>query len=213
MIRTRNILFLFLPAIAVVGFTLFIRVNQIEKTGKKETQKPEMNFTVPLFPDDPVIGNKKAPKTLVTFEDFGCESCKVQSELLDEVMKKHPDQVKIIWKGLPVTRFPFNSRQAHTYAFCAAQVGKFNEFKEMAFANSNNLSETILKTIAGEIKLDSGDLQKCIESGKAEEHIGQVEQVAKLLDIQAVPTIFFENKQLVPPNSVAGWESLLQLQQ
>jgi len=36
-------------------------------------------------------------------------------------------------------------------------------------------------------------------------------KLAKLLNIQSVPAVFFEGKQIKAPQSVAGWETKLNL--
>ncbi|MEK7084106.1 MAG: thioredoxin domain-containing protein, partial [Patescibacteria group bacterium] len=128
MLKTRHIIFIFLPAILIAGFALFIQIVQYRSAN--EAENPETaSIQIPVFPDDPILGDKKAGITVIAFEDFGCPGCKDQSDIFNELLDKYPGKIKIIWKGLPVTRFPFSTRRTNEYAFCANRQGKFSAFK------------------------------------------------------------------------------------
>lgn len=200
----------FIPAILVAGFALFVQILRYEPLfPKKADTPPAEEFSIPVTAADPIMGVKRAGKTIVAFEDFGCNSCKQYDEILSQLVALHPTGVKIIWKGLPVTRFPYPSEPALKYAFCAYKQEKFNEFRTQAFALSDQLSENTLKKIAADIKLDTDELEECLASPAAEEHIIQNKNLAALLNIQAVPTFFINNKQVEGPQTVDGWETLL----
>lgn len=213
MFSHKQLIAIFVPAILLVGLGLFIQIIRYQplypETPEETTDTPAI--AIPIFPDDPLLGNKKAPITLIAFEDFGCEACALQNQRFDALLEKHPDRLKIIWKGLPVTQFPYPTKAAQKYGYCAHQQGKFSEFKTMAFANLANLSDTTLSTIANELELKENKLNECLESTAAENYIAKVEQIASLLNIQAVPAVFLDGSQVEPPDTVADWEALLQL--
>ncbi|PIR74453.1 MAG: hypothetical protein COU35_02630 [Candidatus Magasanikbacteria bacterium CG10_big_fil_rev_8_21_14_0_10_47_10] len=215
MIKIRHLIFVFTPAILVVGLALFIRISQYEPLEPDFEQLAQNakndQFSIPIFPEDPVIGSKTSPITLVNFADFGCEACKEQHEIITALMAAHPGQIKTIWKGLPVTRFPFDTRAAHTVAFCMNQVGAFDAFAARAFANSDNLSPSVLDAMIESMDVPSKQFNECRDSGRADAYIQKIETVARALDIQSVPAIFIDNKQIQPPATVEAWESLLQL--
>jgi len=126
-------------------------------------------------------------------------------------LQKHPGKIKIIWKGLPVSEFPYSSTPAHHYAYCANLQNKFDEFKELAFTNSDNLSSNTLTSISGNMGLDTEKLQTCLESTDVELYTQNTQQIAQILNVQAVPTFFIDNKQIQNPTNEAGWEALLNL--
>ncbi|MBI2436885.1 MAG: thioredoxin domain-containing protein [Candidatus Magasanikbacteria bacterium] len=214
MLNTKKILLVFIPAILLVSATLFIRIVQYEPLFPDIAEKPEKKtgeFVIPIFPLDPIIGNKKAPTTIVAFEDFACPACVEQSAMLDVLLQKYPDSIKIIWKGLPVSEFPYSSLKAHTYGFCAHAQDKFEPFRKLALANSDNLSDSILGSIAESIELKIDKLSECLESRETLAYIDTVEQIALILNIQAVPTFFMDNKQIVTPKTEFEWETILKL--
>jgi len=215
MIKTKHLFAIFIPAILLVLLIFFVRVIQYEPLFPSDEEyekiKPQQDFQIPIYTEDPIIGNKKAAINIIAFEDFGCEGCKTQISLLEQIMEKYPGKIKIIWKGLPVTRFPYESNLAHEYAYCINQQNKFSEFYPIAFANNDNLSEEILNLITKEIDVETKKLNECLQSNLAKAHIQKIEQLSLMLNIQSVPTIFINNKQIDPPQIIEGWETLLGL--
>lgn len=213
MIGKKQLLLVFIPALLIAALALYIRIGQFEPL-YSDTNAEEENIVdlIPVFADDPILGDKAAPTTIIAFEDFGCPACKVQAQLFDQLLDKYPGELKVVWKGLPVTRFPFASETAERYAYCANKQGLFGAFKQYAFANSDNLSESILQTITEEIGLDKDTFDTCLASGAPQAHISQVEELARILRIQSVPTLFVNGSQVEPPHSLADWESILDLQ-
>jgi protein-disulfide isomerase len=211
--RVSQLLFVFIPAILIVGLALYIRVVQYEpQFPAYETTQEERETTIPVLPDDPILGERTAPLTVIVFEDFGCESCRAQFGIFTDILETYPRQVKFVWKGLPVTTFPVSSRDAHEYAACANQQGKFEPFAQYAFANNQNLTIETLQIIADELKLNNQQFETCLNTSAGESHIQKTELLARKLNIQSVPTVFINNVQAQSPQTFAGWLGLLGLQ-
>lgn len=210
--KTKQLLLIFVPAFSIALVTLFIRIVQYHPLNITVTTEGQpQDTTVPLLPEDPILGNKKAPVTLIAFEDFSCEGCEAQSKLLDEVIQKYPNKLKIVWKGSPVTKFPYDSRPAHIYSYCMNEQGKFAEWKQLAFTNSRNLSAALLPTLRDQISINTKKFETCLNSAAPEEYIKKTEEIAQSLNIQSVPTFFVDNKQIQPPQTAEGWITFLQL--
>ncbi len=208
----KQLLTLFVPALAVVAIGLIIAIIQYDPLYPKENNnKSEASDLIPIFTEDPIVGYKKAPITIIAFEDFGCEGCKAQSDIFDQIMLKHPKKIKVVWKSLTVTRFPISTQRAHEYGLCANEQGKFSEFKELAFVNGLNLSQGILDLIVEETEMSERKLTSCLNSAKPTKYLSQNESLANLLNVQAVPTIFIDNVQINTPSSIEEWEMVLGL--
>jgi len=215
MTKNKTLIIIFLPAIIIAGLALFIRIIQYQPLYPDlkdyENLNGQTGFNLPIYPEDPIIGNKKAPKTIVAFEDYSCQGCKIQSTILNNLLEKYPDKIKIIWKGLPVSQFPYPSKPAHDYAFCINEQGEFNKFYQLAFTNGGNLSNEILDVITEQIDLNQKDLKTCLESNRPQLYVEKTEQLGMVLNIQSVPTFFVNNKQVTTPTTLEGWEMLLGL--
>ncbi len=212
---TKHLFAIFFPALLIASLALFIRILQYRPTSITASEQMQtearQNSFIPLYPDDPILGDKKASRTIIAFEDFGCDACRVQMQLLSTLVENDANKVKIIWKGLPVTRFPFNTRSAHQFAFCMHRQKQFDAFKNFAFENSTALSDTILLQSLETIPVEKDEFQTCLQSGAAETFIKKIETLAESLNIQSVPAIFIENKQITAPQTIEGWKTLLSL--
>lgn len=201
-------LLVFIPALLFFSLMLFIEILSYEPQFPEVTEN-KTDFTIPLSPDDPILGLKRAGKTVVTFGDFSCANCQKYHEVFKELLIKHPAAVKIVWKGLPVTRFPYPSEPALLHGYCAFAQGRFAEFSESAFAHRDNLSDSSLKTLAAELKLDTEDLAACTASKEAVTHLENNKQLANMLNIQAVPVFFINNVQTEVAPTLEAWEIAL----
>ena len=210
----KKIFAVFLPAILLGSLALFIQIVRYQPlfpTEETTSETENKTLEITTLPDDPVLGNKRAPYTVIAFEDFSCGACEAQHALFLELQKQFPDKVKIIWKGLPVHDFPYPSIDAIRHGYCAAEQNKFNEFASFAFANSTNLIQGTLAVIADEIALDPADLTSCLSSSRPDENVGKNKQIAQILQVQSVPTFFVNNIQIETPQTIEDWKQLFGL--
>ncbi|MFH1286421.1 MAG: thioredoxin domain-containing protein [Candidatus Magasanikbacteria bacterium] len=215
MLKNRHIFFAFFPGLIIAGFGLFFLILQYEPLYPKENPNDNKNLEemslVPILPADPILGNRKASKTIIVFEDFSCSACADQSKVLDQLLEKYSDQIKIIWKPLSVHKFPISSEPAHVFAYCSQAQGKFREFSSYAFTNGDNLQQTTLEAIAKKIELDENMLKECLSSQEPVDYLRANEQIAKILQIQSVPAVFVDGKQVPSPAYLSAWETVLSL--
>lgn len=214
MIKKSHFAIAFLPLIILLGYFL---VDILQKNYKEslENEKAYRNQRtldlVPIFPGDPLLGDARASITIIAFQDLGCPDCSDQNEFFKQLLEKHPNVFKIVWKGLPVTKYPVDSRKANEMAYCAHKLGKFTNFKNYAYANLDNLSDTVLQTIIEATKINPEAMTTCLEEGYGTKKIEEVESIAREISIQSVPTLFVNNRQLVLPNTLEAWEEFFEL--
>ncbi|MCB9799030.1 thioredoxin domain-containing protein [Candidatus Nomurabacteria bacterium] len=214
MIKKHHFLIAFLPAIVLTGYLLMHILEQNYQealvTQKAYTGQKNLDL-VPIFPGDPLIGDVRANVTIIAFEDVGCMNCRQQNEFFNQLLEKYPNVFKIIWKGLAVTKYPYSSEKANEYLYCAHNQGKFERFKDMAFANNENLSTLVLDTLVESAGLDKEKLTACLAQGEGKAKLDEVEKLAREVNIQSVPTLFVNNRQLTLPNTLEAWEEFFEL--
>ncbi|MDP2692043.1 MAG: thioredoxin domain-containing protein [bacterium] len=210
--KIRSILIIFIPAIAVAAFALFASFIQYQpkRIPFNNPNKPEILNIVPIYAEDIILGNLKAGKTIIAFEDLGCSHCQDQMLIFDELLSKYPGRIKIILKTLNVIRFPFASDEAHKYLFCANEQNKVNDFKSLVLEDKR-LDSNSLNLIAVSSGLNTDALESCITDSRTLNYTQKNEALAKNLGIESVPTIFINNKVIQEPLSLSGWESILSL--
>ncbi len=69
---------------------------------------------LPIERDDPVIGDRLAPATLMVFSDLQCPYCADFHQAVAAVYRRHPHELRVVWKHSPL---PF-----HAHAERAAEL-------------------------------------------------------------------------------------------
>jgi protein-disulfide isomerase len=105
-------------------------------------------------PRDFSVGPADAKVTMVEFFDYNCTYCKKSTNWVQQVMKKHPKDVRIVFKELPIldgrTR---TSRNAAKAAMAAQKQGKYLEM-HLALMDSSVLSKDFINKTAKKLELD-----------------------------------------------------------
>ena len=122
--------------------------------------------------DDPVLGDKNTPVTIIEFSDYECPFCKRHfDETLPQLIKNYVDtgKVKIVYRDFPLSfHDPMATKEA-VAANCAREQGgdkKYFEFHDEIFkrtiSNGNGLNDKKIQTIAKELGLNTGKFTTCL---------------------------------------------------
>ncbi len=93
--------------------------DHIMKEGKTPPPPPKKELGAPP-PNAPFKGNPNAKIVIQEFSDFQCPFCGRVNPTLKEVMEKHGNEVKIVWRNMPL---PFH-KEAPLAAEAALEVHK-----------------------------------------------------------------------------------------
>ena len=129
---------------------------------KKEDRAAIAAVSDALFKDprDVSIGPKNAKVTVVEFFDYNCGFCKTSSDWLKGVMEKHPDDVRIVFKELPILDGRTKtSRNAAKAALAAARQGKYSTM-HFSMMKERSLTEERVFALAEKAGLDMDKLKK-----------------------------------------------------
>ena len=114
-------------------------------------------------PRDVSIGPKNAKVTVVEFFDYNCGFCKQSSAWIQETMDKYPDDVRVVFKELPILDGRTKtSRNAAKAALAAARQGKYAAM-HFALMDERSLTKDRVLTIAKKAGLDMKKLKKDME--------------------------------------------------
>ena len=127
-----------------------------EKMMAEEGQKRDDEFKNPLKPavqDERVIfGKKDAKVTIIEYSDFQCPYCSKGYQTVEEVVKAYPNDVRVVYKHLPLDFHPMAMPAAEYFEAIALQDHKKAEkFYHEVFKNQGDLGtkkEAFLKDIA-----------------------------------------------------------------
>lgn len=143
-------------------------------------QPPQVTKGVASVDDDPILGDKNAPVTIIEFSDYECPFCKRHFDSTHaELVKKYIDtgKVKLVFRDFPLSfHEPMASKEAIA-ASCARDQGgdkKYFEFHDEIFkrttSNGTGLDDAKIQTIASDLKLNIGTFTTClVNTAKADE--------------------------------------------
>jgi len=111
-------------------------------------------------PRDVSVGPKDAKVTVVEFFDYNCGFCKQSSDWLKGVMDKYPDDVRVVFKELPILDGRTKtSRNAAKAALAAGRQGKYSTM-HFSLMNERSLTKERVLAIAEKAGLDMEKLKK-----------------------------------------------------
>ena len=157
---------------------------------------------------DVVLGDPKAPVTLIEYGDFQCPFCarfhsQVGVQLREEYIKT--GKVKMVFRN-----FQFlgpESIAAAGAAECAKDQGKFWVFHDAIYdeeirdgrknnnsENNGNLNREFFVSTAQSLGLNSGDFAACIDGEKYADQVAQDTSAAQAIDVNSTPTTFVNGR-------------------
>ena len=128
--------------------------------------------------------------------------------LLEQVLEKNPNQVKLVFKNFPLRNHKF-AMPAAIAALAAEKQGKFWEFHDLLFKDYNRLNEQKLKEIAQQLNLDMEKFEKDQQDPQLRAMINRDLAEGNRAGVGGTPTIFI-NGRLLRNRSMAGFQELIE---
>jgi protein-disulfide isomerase len=122
--------------------------------------------------DGPSLGPADAPVILVEFGDFQCPFCRQAMGILYALAEKYPEELRIVYRHLPLDAIHPRARAAAEASACAADQGLFWEYHDRIFANPAAFGDEDLRAHAREVGADGEVFDACVEK---REHAATVE--------------------------------------
>ena len=144
----------------------------------------------PLERKDPVAGNLEGEITIIEFADFECQYCADSQKTLEEILKKYPDKIRLVWKNYPLA-FHSYSKKAAEAVLCANEQKKFSQMQNQLFDHQNiSLLPKDIKEYAKDIGLDMDKFNTCLDGGLNEEAVNRDIAAARQFGVDSVPSFF-----------------------
>ena len=162
--------------------------------------------------NDPVLGNKDAPVTIVSFEDYQCPYCGRAFQQTFPLLKKDyvdTGKVKMVFRDYPLPFHP-NAEPAAEASECAHEQGKFWEFHDGLFNNQESLGTEFYMKLAGDLKLDTAKFKQCIESGKYKQEVQDDFSYGSQVGVSGTPTFFVNGIMLVGAQPYQAFQQVIE---
>ena len=173
-----------------------------------EEQKTQLAIFPEVSEDDWTKGPEDAILTVMEYTDFFCPYCGMAYAELETLIEKYPDDVRLVYRPLPLDSLHPTAPLAAYAAESAGMQGKFWEMYDAIFLNREVLSSLTaeeftewLKTTAADIGMDVDQFAADIASEDVINKITTAQQTMFEAGVSSTPTV------LVNGRPVGNWQS------
>jgi len=152
----------------------------------------------------PARGPEDARVMVVEFADFECPFCQQMAPALDGMSEKYRNDVRFVFKFLPLSAHP-HSEIAARAAIAADMQSKFWAMHHELFTHAHNLEQSDVEHYAETLGLDMTRFRADMQSPAAAARIAKDRQLADALAVKGTPSIFVDGRECDEPTNIADW--------
>jgi protein-disulfide isomerase len=211
---SKSLVFAIIPLAVLVGlgigYLFWGRVpDTTQMAASDETQEEAVRYDVSVD-DDPYLGPKDAPVTIIMFSDYQCVYCqKWYAETLKLLLNNYPDKIRFVYRDFPLSSIHPSATLAAEGANCAGDQDKYWEFFDALFTNNESLGEQAIQNIATFLELDMDTFNQCLSSHKYQGEVEADFTYAANLGVQSTPTFFVNGLAVVGAQPYTVFSSLV----
>ncbi|WP_029117947.1 Na+/H+ antiporter NhaA [Mycobacterium sp. URHB0044] len=153
---------------------------------------------------DHIRGNPNAPLTLVEYGDFECPFCSRATGGIDEIRAYFGDELRYVWRHLPLERVHPHAMDAARASEAAALQGRFFEMATRMFEFQDYLEWEHMYRYADGVGVDINKFDEDLHSPKVLHRVQDDAQDAELMDLNSTPTFFVNGRRHEGPWDAAS---------
>jgi Na+/H+ antiporter NhaA len=144
---------------------------------------------------DHIRGPEDASVTLVEYGDFECPFCGQAEQAIRELLSSSDDDVRYVWRHLPLNDVHPNAQIAAEASEAAAAQGRFWEMHDTLLGHQGDLRPSHLAQYARELGLDA---DRVVEELRRRDHAARVSEDVSSADesgVSGTPTFFVNGRR------------------
>jgi protein-disulfide isomerase len=142
-------------------------------------------------------GAEKPSVTVVVFSDYQCPVCLRIDRQLKMLGKKHPSDLRVVWRHFPLAIHPF-ARGAAIAAECAGKQNGFVPFHEALFDHAGALGTLSFTKLAGSAGLtDTVLFSRCVRDSSVVNVVDRDIAAGNELGVFGTPTVLVNDEEYV----------------
>lgn len=168
--------------------------------------------------DDPFLGEKNAPVTIIEFSDFQCPFCRsFWKETLPLLKSNYIDtgKVRFVYRDFPLSFHP-SSHLAAEAGECADEQGKFWKMHDQIFHQQDQqgqgtiqFSKADLIKAAGQIGLETAKFNQCLDSGKYKTEVDKDLADGSTAGVSGTPAFFINGRLLIGAQPFSAFQEVI----
>ena len=168
-----------------------------------EEQEAQLAVFPPVSDEDRTKGPEDAIITVIEYTDFQCPYCSMAYTELEKLLEMYPDDVRLVYRALPLVGIHPNAQVAAQAAEAAGEQNKFWEMYADLFSKqsewSSLSSEEFLDWLTDEAKtlsLDVAQFSKDLTSDKIVAKIQGEIDYANSIGLGSTPTVLVNGRPI-----------------
>jgi protein-disulfide isomerase len=209
--KTKPIVVIVLAVVLAAGIAFYWSRQSAAQSGSSSNKT-----TVEALPGGGHIrGNATAPVTLVEFGDYQCPSCGYYYPIVEELLKRNPDKVKLEFHHYPLIQMHPHALAAAMAVEAAGDQGKYWEMHDMIYSRQREWSAmpnpaTEFLAYAAQLNLDANKFMQSVKSPDVENRIAEDIRRGTKVNVGGTPTFFINGQQVDPlPKGVDEFTQLV----
>jgi len=161
--------------------------------------------------DDAFKGDKNAPVTIIEFSDYECPFCtRFYTQTLAQIQKEYIDtgKVKFVYRDFPLG-FHQNAQKAAEAAECAGEQDRYFDMHDKLFENGVAGGVASFKKFAGQIGLNQGDFDNCLDSGEMTSEVKKDFQDGQSYGVSGTPAFFVNGKLISGAQPFSAFKQMI----
>jgi protein-disulfide isomerase len=168
-----------------------LRARQIARTADDI-----LDLSDDIDPDrDHIRGPEDAPVTLLEYGDFECTYCGKAEGAIRELLASFGDDVRYVWRHLPLNDVHPNAQLAAEASEAAAAQGRFWEMHDILLAHQGQLRPRDVRAYAEQLGLDADrvaeDLRRRVHAPRVSEDVASADESG----VSGTPTFFINGRR------------------
>ena len=168
--------------------------SQVEAAYKARFS-PEAVHTLDLA-GSPSKGAANAKVVLAEWADFQCPACKAAAPVVDGVLEKHPNDVRLVFKHFPLTIHEHAEKAARA-SVAALKQNKFWEMHHALFDAQPRVDPENVESLAKGLGLDMKRFVADRDSEATADVVSRDRKQGEALALKSTPSIFINGRQFV----------------
>jgi protein-disulfide isomerase len=144
---------------------------------------------------DHIRGPDAAPVTLVEYGDYECPYCSEAEVVISELLDEFGDDLRYVWRHLPLNDVHMNAQMAAEAAEAAASQGAFWAMHDKLLASQDELTVRDLKRYAEGLGLDVERFWDELRRRKHEERVAEDVASADASGVAGTPSFFINGRR------------------
>jgi Na+/H+ antiporter NhaA len=144
---------------------------------------------------DHIRGSDDAPVTLVEYGDYECPYCGQAEVVIRELLDSFGDDLRYVWRHLPLSDVHEHSQLAAEAAEAAAEQGEFWRMHDVLLDHQGDLTPTDLTRYARELGLDVDQFLDAVHSRRRAPRVAEDVASADASGVAGTPSFFINGRR------------------